>query len=1153
MINVSNDFKEKMKESRDFKSYAEITFPNGEVLTLDSTQFIASNNRLYDGSDISSFPIGIAVKKDIQIEILNDVEQYKAYDFAGAKIRNYLDFRLNSDTTERIEKGTYTVVTPETYGETVIITAYDDMYKADKNYTTALTFPQAASAVLRDICSTCDITLGSTTFLHDDFIIQNKPSGKFREIIGYIAMIACGNARIDNRNRLQVIPYDFIGFETDGNYHVLSEWKAPKIEYNDSMITGFKTVIKGETSENDVDVIAGTDAYVITVDNPLIAGHEQTVLSWLLESVGNVPFRPFSGDLISNPLIEFMDLVKVQDRRGHLHKSFITDVNFLLPGYTTVKNSSPSMEKAAMSYTSEASKVEIRARKLVEQEKTDRELAVDRLNQALKDSSGMYSTEEVQLDGSTIYYLHDKPTIAESKNVMKLTAEAIGFSVDGGKTYPFGLSIDGELIMRIIQTEGLNADWINAGDITVRDNNGNIIFSVNMDTKQVIISGDHVQIDGKTATAAINEALEEAQKARNLNIILDNEYQGISADYQGNITTFPEVKTYAQVLYGNTDVSSECTYSIAKSSGIAGTWDNTRRTYTVTELTTDTGWVDITASYLNLLIATKRFNVSKIKDGSPGEKGADGRIYWMEYTADVIKQGKDGELTPAYIDFGAYYRNGTSATRTAYAGRFKIEESTDGNTWTTMYTSTANESSVRYALYTFLTDDDGNALIDDDGYGIAATRDFTMVRCTLYAAGGATSMLDTQTIVKVIDANALTPEEVFNILTNNGEVKGIYKEGNQLYISFTYAKGGELTLGGAGNSYGKLKILDETGTQIGNWDKDGLEFSRKIGSWIFKSFIGAIKTWYYQSELNRGGFMVASDFSGNVDGRSEIILSPAPRLNSSSYTHNAYNILSSNRDLLIESKKGSSNFWSAINFGGEGTASGGIKLLTGNKNTSLAVLEVLRSQSSDNLASVNLTSYGEGIVKLTSSKYVSIGTKAVIPLIYFDTGLSSPYIQNYGGAVRINGSLEVVNGSKSRVAETDNYGDRLLYCYEMPSPMFGDVGEAETDENGECYIYLDDIFSETVAANIEYQVFLQKEGPGDIWIIEKNPVYFAVKGTKNLRFAWEIKMKQRNYEYERVETPNQFSDEEEIDYESEYMQEIIQLMSEQEEILYETA
>lgn len=60
-------------------------------------------------------------------------------------------------------------------------------------------------------------------------------------------------------------------------------------------------------------------------------------------------------------------------------------------------------------------------------------------------------------------------------------------------------------------------------------------------------------------------------------------------------------------------------------------------------------------------------------------------------------------------------------------------------------------------------------------------------------------------------------------------------------------------------------------------------------------------------------------------------------------------------------------------------------------------------------------------------------------------------------------------------------------------------------------------FSEAINANVEYSVFLQKEGPGDIWVESKDFAFFIVKGTPNLAFSWEIKAIQKNYEYLRLE------------------------------------
>ena len=114
------------------------------------------------------------------------------------------------------------------------------------------------------------------------------------------------------------------------------------------------------------------------------------------------------------------------------------------------------------------------------------------------------------------------------------------------------------------------------------------------------------------------------------------------------------------------------------------------------------------------------------------------------------------------------------------------------------------------------------------------------------------------------------------------------------------------------------------------------------------------------------------------------------------------------------------------------------------------------------------------------------------------------------------GDFYVQSGTKSRIAETKNYDDRALYCYETPTPLFGDIGEAQLDEEGICYVDIDDIFSETIASRAEYQVFLQKEGEGDCWIADKQSRYFVIQGTPDLKVAWELKAKQKDYEEKRA-------------------------------------
>lgn len=109
-----------------------------------------------------------------------------------------------------------------------------------------------------------------------------------------------------------------------------------------------------------------------------------------------------------------------------------------------------------------------------------------------------------------------------------------------------------------------------------------------------------------------------------------------------------------------------------------------------------------------------------------------------------------------------------------------------------------------------------------------------------------------------------------------------------------------------------------------------------------------------------------------------------------------------------------------------------------------------------------------------------------------------------------------VSGNKNCIVQTTNFGSRAINAYETAEYYFGDIGSGKI-VNGECIISIDDIFYETVNTNIPYHVFVQKYGRGDIWIEDRQPSYFIVKGTEGLEFSWELKAKRKGYENNRLE------------------------------------
>lgn len=635
--NVSNNFKNIIKSGGDFYAYASVKLVDGTTFTLDSETDFFSTGNSYSEDAGDGFPLGSALSKQISIHLDNHDERFSGYDFYGAEIVLYTETDIPGGTTERILEGTFTVIDSVAPGDVLDITAYDDMYKLDSDFTSNLVYPATLQQLWNELCDYFDVSNGSPQFKNNDFIVQTKPDGATgREIAGYIAQIAVGNAVADANGRLCIKSYDFSRFdesdtvtpgeiETDSGIHILSEFMSdPIIGTDDVVITGITTSVTNDEGEAST-VIYGDDEYAISIDNPLITGKEQTAIALIGDELIGLSVRPFSGDFVPNPTIEVMDLVYIVDKKDKVYKSFVTSHGFTYLGFSNVANNLESPQRNKSTYSNNTSKIYQHVAQQLNNQKTQWETAVGDLQDELENSSGLYPTEEKQPDGSTIYYFHDKPTLKESHVVFKITSQAMAISTDGGNTYPTGITVDGEAIISILNTIGINADWINAGAIKVTDNEENTIFLVDIDTKQVFISGDSVRIGSKSATEAINEALEAAQNAGGINLQLDNDFQGISTDYEGNISgSFPECKTTAQVFYGQTDITNNCVFTTAKSASITGSWNNQTKTYTVTGLSADSGWVDITATYLTTISVTKRFGIEKVKGGVPGQDGTNG-------------------------------------------------------------------------------------------------------------------------------------------------------------------------------------------------------------------------------------------------------------------------------------------------------------------------------------------------------------------------------------------------------------------------------------------------------------------------------------------------------------------------------------------------
>lgn len=890
MRDISDRFKnEQNNDNRNYLKYADITLTDGTVINLTNADFWSNGMKFEDSvSDDNTFNIGSANINTLNLSINNFDGKYTDYDFTDATVICYVGIELEPEDTsalldttgdkildttgneiivhknaliEKIRICTMTVIDTPYQNTTIIeLECEDNMRKFDRDYSASkMKYPATRKQIIQDACKVCGVTLDTLNFYQDSYQIPARPDDEaltFRQVIAWTCQIGCQYARCDKYGRLTIKWYDTE--IADANRVAVNSTNGFTPNLDDVVITGVQVTEYLESTSTDEEAssyLYGEEGYVLKISaNKLIPqGTGEVVANIIGEKCVGMSFRPFETECLTDIVLEAGDAVLITDRKGNKYKSFLTNV-VLQPGsFEQISCNAESAARNSSKTYSLVTQAAVDARKSVWKERTTREQALQEFKDRLDNSTGVYTTVQTQQDGSQIFYLHDKPTLAESKAVWKMTAEAWGVSTDGGQTWNGGMTVDGDTIVRILNAVGVNADWINAGAITVTDTDGSIIFSVDMDTKSVYLDGsvqigggkslnqtfanylqeskdysdgklsDYAetvtgslgelqdQIDGQIETfyydyeptlqnkpasnwttteerkkhegdlffwkpnketgeggyayrffydstvgkwewvlvqdtditkalaAAQNaqdtadhkrrvfvtkpqppydigdlwsqgedeggdiltctvsrakgasyvqsdwqklnkytddtkaeEALEAASLARNMTMQLDNDYQGIPVDSDGNYTEFPECTTTATVMYGTQDITDNCTYTITTSQNVQGNWNKETKTYTVTGLTADSGWVNIKAAYLNNLVVSKQFSLAKQYAGPQGIPGI----------------GTDGKTTYLHIQY-APVQNPTSAqmskTPNKYIGTytdFSGVDSTDPSKYT---------------------------------------------------------------------------------------------------------------------------------------------------------------------------------------------------------------------------------------------------------------------------------------------------------------------------------------------------------------------------------------------------------------------------------------------------------------------------------------
>lgn len=758
MLSISSEYELSLNENSNQLIKAKITFADNTVRELTGDDIVACDFDQQVSSD-SSLDIGTAIIGQMTITLNNHDGRFDACDFTKAQFVVWVGKQL-SKGTEWIQRGVYTANQPDSYNGTIAISALDNMSKFEKPFRTFLASVgalQGANASVRtlltDMCRHCGVIWvdsGDKTFdtkFEYGYVDSNATC---RQALAYACQTLCVNASITNDGRLRTVWYDSAPFEAEsdldggqfdsakpyatgapkdgGNFtdyssgasadggtfftnkgvHRLYAFSNITVNTDDVVITGVRvterSVTVGSKTTNGGTYTVGTEGYVLDVsNNPLIIpGTGKSVADRIGAKVIGLRFRPFSGKHICVPSLEAGDCAYVIDRKQNVYKTYVTRVKYSVNGGMTVSCGAKSASRNSADNAGASTSAVVRARNELHQELGIRDETIKNLGETLANASGLYHTEAKQPDGSTVYYLHDKPTTGQSQIIYKVTASGIGISTDAGKTYATGLSADGNAVLNRIYAIGINADYLTTGRISSK--NGNSF--IDLDTEEANLKlGNKSTVGGKviatTDVAASKTVTKYATSTSNT-----------TAPTSGWQDSCPPRKAGSYIWFKIITVMQSGAQIESMPSCISG---------------------------------------ADGKDGATGSKGPAG-------PAGVNgTNGKDGRGIKSSVP--EYYLSTTPSAVT-------------GGSWSTSVL--AWSSGKYYWQRLHITWSDGGTSYTDPVFNSALTS----------ANQNAKTAVDT--------VNGLDQKKIFNLLTDNGKIKGLFTQDGQLFVNADYIGSGSI-------------------------------------------------------------------------------------------------------------------------------------------------------------------------------------------------------------------------------------------------------------------------------------------------------------------------------------------------------------------------
>ena len=806
-------------------------------------------------SGTSSFDIGSAVIGKCSFSINNFDERFNQYDFFNASAVVWVGLVGdidNNDTQVYYRMGFYTVDEPVYASSLITLELLDNMWKFDIPLSAVtLTYPITIRNAFVAICQYCGVTLGTQTFHGDSFTIEAAPEKDMncREFLQYMAMIGCNFLTISDTGALLVKWYNTSaipsGTDIDGGtfdtnttpYSDGDNLNGGTFAFNDGdtadggtftdnsdcvwftrnmqatfgtdviTITGVKFTI------NDTAYTIGTAGYMLELENPIVnANNVNTVLNLIWDVLNGFSLRTYNITTISDLSAEVGDCCILKDYKGNFFYSWITLNSFGFSNHVVQCNAVTPQRQLAKRYSKTISAAVEATRKQTEEIISDYDLAVQLMNDIVVNAMGGYEDYEDLPTGGRVYYLSNMPitksasgtcSFQSGSTVFKRTGDGLFVSTNGGQTWQNGYNAQtGQLIVNVLNAIGVSAEWIKTGTLTVggsgvgnpsivvKDSNNNPVVDINQ--------------NGLTAHAGVIRTADNTfyvdMASNSVRIGAGTGIYDPNSKYSG--TYVPTNNNYPASSWTDAE----------KANHIGETFTNTSTKKTYIYKVTPAAIPESNHPYGTNEDAYYRFDCP-----------SGWSVAYLTFDSQCETEGSNYD----YLDFYFMGYDGMYKSRlqgTSFAGKTYMISFFDTHSF---YLHWHSNISVNKWGWKFTVSDSGSGTdLPDAQYEPLPSASWTLINL---ASGGTYEWVES-TITEYIDVKAssdvdLTQEEIFNILTNNGQTQGLFLQNGKVYLNGEYFATNALIIGRNPTTGLEpyLKICNSSGTEIGKWDKNGIE------------------------------------------------------------------------------------------------------------------------------------------------------------------------------------------------------------------------------------------------------------------------------------------------------------------------------------------